>query len=749
MQPNFSTTLTESDSEQRVNDQPVLSLSQIIHIFWLHRYVFISVTILITLLSGIALFQLTPLYTAESKLLLGLTRSKIVDVDAVLSGDINNDNAIKSEIEILNSRELAKKVIRQLNLTEMTEFNPPPVQHWFNELNIVNQSIQIAKDFLQINEIDAVLSEEEKKQRLLAQVTDRYLNKIKISPVRGSQVINISIEISDPKLAAQIANAHAESYIMDRLEAKFEATRKATTWLNDQLSDLRAKVVNSEKAVENYRSEHNLTRGTSETGLLREQVSEINNQLVIAKASKAEASARLNQVKQLLINGTEIESVSEVLSSPLIQSLREQESILTRKMSEMSVEYGEKHPQMIRINAEKNDLQAKIKIEIKKIAAGLQNELNIASSRELSLQNSLQMIEAKSNVNNKQEVQLHALEREANANKVLFETFLTRFKETSSTQGIEEADARIISAAEIPLMPSFPKKNLLMILIILMAMMVASGIIFLIELLNPGLRSPEEIQSFLGLPTLGLLPSTAQKYNPADYLLQKPQSHLSEAINSLRVSLLLANVDNPIKTVLISSSIPNEGKSTLALCLARSAAKSGQKVLLIDTDLRRPSIEKKIGIELREQGLVDLLLAKEANIAEFIFQESKSGLWIMSKGKTDVVSSTDLLTSHRMEKLIADSKKEFDLVIFDSPPVMPVTDARALAPLVDKTLFVIHWNETPRKVIKAGLQQIQMSTPIPVGIVLQQVNLKRYGNHRYGDSGYHYYYYKYGKYYHN
>jgi polysaccharide biosynthesis transport protein len=742
-----------NETEIPIQDEESISLGQIFHVFWLHRWVFSIVSLFVIVLGVLILLQQIPRFTAEAKLLVGTAKAKVVDIEAVLSEDMNSVSAINTETEVLTSRELAKKVIAKLNLLDSEEFNPVKKQESF--FSFLNPSAWLSdetKESLGITAIPETLSKEESQDKLLAGVTNAYLAKLKIAPIKSSQVIKVTFESTDAKAAAKIANAHADAYILDQLDAKFEATQKATSWLNGQLSELRAKVAASEGAVEAYRAAHHLTRGTAEVGLQREQLSEINSQLIIAKAERAQASARLAQVQRLLKTGDGVDSAAEVLSSPLIQQLREQESMLERKASEMSVEFGEKHPQMIRVQAEIQELDRKIKSEIRKIAAGLENELSIASSREQSLESSLRGVERTSNSSGNEEVQLRALEREAAANKLLFENFLTRFKETSSTQGMEEADARIISKAEVPGSASFPKKQMMLAVIVAAALFIASAIVFLLEMLNPGLRSPEEVETFLKQPTLGLIPSTSDKaINPIDYILEKPNSQIAEAINSLRISLTLSDVDNPIKTVMITSSVPEEGKSTLALALARSAANSGQKVLIIDADLRRPSFEKKLGLkEKSAKGLTDLIMSKENNLAEFIVKDEKTGLFIMLKGQTKVVSSTDILVSDRMKSLVNVLKKEFDLVIFDTPPVMAVSDARALAPLVDKTIFVAQWDKTPKKVIKAGIAQMVTAQPNLAGVVLQQVNLKRYGNYGYGgDSGYYYHYGKYGKYYSN
>ena len=749
---NSPIVLSNNDSSQ---NEDSVSLSNLLHIFWLRRKIFLLVVVFICIAGATLVFQLIPRYTAETKILVGTPKSQVVDVEQVLNGNVTNESGVKSEVEVLLSRGLAKKVITKLGLLSLEEFNPDFRQKgdgFFAVLNPQKWLPDNIKEALGLMESKETLSDEEKQERVMGVATDIYLSKLKVAPVRGSQVIAVSFESPDPKLAAQIANTHADSYIIGQLEAKFEATEKASTWLNNQLGDLRAKVTSSERAVEIYRTEHGLVHGANkEAGLAGEQLSEINSQLIIAKAQKAEAAARLAQVTRLLNNGADIETASEVLSSSLIQKLREQETELTRKISEMSVEMGEKHPTLIRANAELTELKGKIKAEISKIAAGLRNEMNIASAREASLQGSLSASRNTSSDHGKEEVQLRALEREANSNKLLFETFLNRFKETSSTKGMEEADARVISVAEVPTISSFPKKNVLFVVIVILAFGAAGLLVFLLEALHPGLRTPEEIEELLGYPVIGLIPKSRKKMPPYDYLIDKPNSSLGEAISSLRISLMLSDPDKPVRSLIVTSSVPAEGKSLLALSLARSAAIAGQKVIIIDADFRRPTIEKKLGLSTKAKGLTDLIMSHDNKISEFMYKDEKSNLMVMPKGNADYINPVDIFASQRMSNVLAALRTKFDLIVFDTPPVLAVTDARVLASLVDKTLFVVAWDKTPRKVVKAGLEQLLKSETNLAGIVLQQVDLQQYGSYSYsyGNSGYYYHYSKYGEYYSN
>lgn len=725
-----------------------ISLQDIFHTLWLRKRLLAAVTCLLSMTAALIIFQLVPRYTATAQLLIGINSAKVLNIEEVLSADFSGDKAVIGEMEVLKSRELAHRVIESLRLDQYEEFNSelrkPGFLSQFSVKNLLPESWQEAMGLIKPDD----RSEEEKAAARLTSLTDTFLAKLKVSQVLRSQAITVAYESEDPKLAAKIANEIADKYIVGQLQAKFDATKKATGWLNDQLGELKQKVEFSERAVEQFRREHGLVEVQKEVGLSQQQLADINSQLVIARAGRAEAEAKYRQVEAILKTGRDIDSVADVLNSSLISSLRGQEAEVQRKYSEMLVEYGKKHPRMIQMQAELTDIQSKIRSEVQKIAASLRNSLEVASSREGSLAASLKQMEAKTGGNKQDEVQLRALEREAAANRTLFETFLSRFKETASTQGIEQADARIISFAEIPLAPSFPKKNLLLTISVIGSLFFAIALVFVLDMLNPGVRSPEQVQELFNMATLGIVPKVRDKLVVHDYLLQKPHSSLAEAINTLRISLSLLNPDAKVKTLLVTSSVPEEGKSTLALLIARHSAKAGQKVVLVDTDLRRPTIEKSFNIKEAQPGLTDLLMQHDLLASDVLISDEASGLKILSRGKASYVNPTDLFASLRMKAIINELQNQFDLVIMDSPPVMPVPDAKVLTTLVDKTIFVLNWDTTPRKVIHSALQQLHRDGQGNIaGVVLQQVDLRQYGRYGYGDSGYYYHYGRYSQYY--
>ncbi|MFC1797340.1 polysaccharide biosynthesis tyrosine autokinase, partial [Pseudomonadota bacterium] len=384
---------------------------------------------------------------------------------------------------------------------------------------------------------------------------------------------------------------------------------------------------------------------------------------------------------------------------------------------------------------------------IERIIIGLEQEAEFAYAGVNSLEVSLGVARGETSEQNKEAIQLRALQREAAANRALYETFLNRFKETSSTQGLETTEARVLSRAEVPGGPSYPNRTRMLQKYVLMGFMGACALVLGLQLLNPGMMSPEQVQQVLGEHVIGLIPIIPGKVLMHDYVLEKPASSLVEALNSLRFSLALSDPDNPIKAVAVTSSVPEEGKTTLSISLARVVAASGKKVLILDGDMRRSSVGNRLGFREKHKGLSDLIVAGDADVSEFILRDEKGGTDYMPPGTAKYANATDIFSSNRMESIIELLKSRYDLVVIDTPPVMAVADARIIGRVVDKTIFVVRWDKTPRKVARAAREQLRRAEVALAGVVLQQVDLKRYGRVGYGDSGYYYHYGRYGNYY--
>ncbi len=716
--------------------------------------------VVITLLAAIAGFihgnEIRSVYTASSSLMVGVPEARVVDIEQVLSRRFYGNEA-EGEIELLRSRRLAEQVVNRLNLLSHAEFNPSlrvPEKRFFDFLRYLDPRNWVPAGLKQSiresvrGEVEQIeLSEEQLDRRVLDLAINILLGKVSAERIEYTNVIVITARSPSPAMAARIANEIPEAYIEDQLQAKFDATSKATDWLMERMGELETKVAESERAVEIFREEHGFTQGAT-TVLLGEQISELNSQLIVARAERIELEARLDQIERLMAaNGENAQVSVDLLSSPLLQQLRRQQGEALARAAELSVELGPKHPRMIQARAEIDDLSARISAEMREIAEGLRNGLEVARTREQSLETSLQEAEAAAGMQNREAIRLRALEREAASNRALFETFLNRFKETSSTQGLETSDSRIISAAQVPTSPSYPNRKRILIQFVLVGFLVGCALVLALNKLNPGLLSPEEVERALGVHVIGLLPSLASNDLPVRHLNENRSSAFIEALNSLQISMQLSDPDSETRVIMVTSSVPEEGKSTLSLALAMTLNRADRRVLLVDADLRRTGVEKLVGLPEDSPGLTDLVIDPDGSPDDYIVRLEGLGLDFLRSGDARHASAGDIFSSRRMQDIMSRLRSVYDYVLLDTPPIMAVADARVISRLADKTLFVVRWNKTPRKVAGAALDLLRKSNIDIAGAVLQQVDLRRYGRLGQGGSGYYYHYGRYAQYY--
>jgi capsular exopolysaccharide synthesis family protein len=714
-------------------------LKEIIQKIWRRRRIIFGTVLTLTVLAGLITWQLTPIYRSAALVLIEPRRTQVVDFTQVLSGLPTDLETVNSEIQVIQSPHMARRVVEKMKLELDPEFNPV-----LRQPTLVTTVLEAIGSVLRRGGTQP--TPEEKAERERSAVVDALRDRIKVTGRANSRVIEVTVGSQSPLKARAILQTLTDLYLVDQLDVKFEATQRAATWLNERLAEVTRKVEVSERAVEDFRRENGLIRGKDDVNLTTAQITELSSQLVLARTKVAEAEARLKQVEAVARSGSGAATVGEVLSSPLIQSLRQQESLVLRKQAELSTKYGPKHPQIINVNAELADLRQKIAIEVRIIISNLRTELEVAKAREASLTRDLSDMERRVGGLNEKEVQLRALEREATANRTLLNTFLQRFKETSGQEGIQAPDSRIISAANLPIGPSFPNVPLIMSLTIVGSLILGVGLVFAIEQLDSGFRSMDQVEREMGVPALGMIPlldpAKAGGLPPEQYCLEKPVSAYAESIRNLYVSLSLSDVDKPPKLVLITSSVPEEGKSAVSLSLSRVVARSGQKVVLIDCDLRRPAIHSRLNLPAKP-GLVELL-AHRAQFKDIVRIDKESGAHVISAGEL-APNPTDLLGSEQMQKLLADLSKVYDFVVLDCSPVLAVTDARVLARRVDKVVYVVQWEQSRRETATFGLKQLQDAGGSIAGVLLTKVNVKKHAGYSYADSGY--YHGRYQKYY--
>ncbi len=676
---------------------------------------------------GILIFLLisTPLYTAEAVLQINVQKSNIVNIESVMSGITSDESQIQSQLDIISSRNLAGRVVDALNLVNDSEFSPN-----VNKGGIIKWAVS------KIKGEDYADSENDKKekQEIRSKTVTNVLDRLKVVRNPKSYTIVLKYTSKSPGKAALIANAFVSEYLKGQLTAKFDATERANSWLTEKLIDLQGKVRQSEMLVQAFREKHGLIETSGRT-ITDQQLSELNTQLILARTEKAQAEARLNATG-------EDESSADVLRSPLIQNLRNQETEVLRKKSDLSNQYGPKHPKMINVSAELSDLRAKIDIEIKKVRESIQNEVSVATAREDSLKRSLDELQDKTGLSTKAKIELGELERLWKANKSLYESFLERSKETSEGHGLENADAFVISNAEEPVSPSYPVPGIVILVAFIIGISIATLVILMMEHLDNAVTSSKQAEEVTGISSIGMIPELEKKSNIMNYLIKKPSSVFAESLRSVLTAVHFSNPDKTPKVIMVTSSVPKEGKSSFVLTFASLAANSGKKVLLIDCDLKRPTIAKALKREF-EFGLSDLL-ADRATESQVICHEEKTGLDFIP-AHPNTVNSHNLLGSNKMKELLGRMHDKYDMIVIDSPPIMAISDSIVLAKIVDTTIFVVRWQKTSREIVKTAIKQLKSFNINMAGVVLTRVDIKKQSKYGYGDKGY--YYTNYSEYY--
>ena len=395
-----------------------------------------------------------------------------------------------------------------------------------------------------------------------------------------------------------IANQIAERFVDDQLKGKLSATDKATGWLEQRLAELKVEVQKSDQAVARYKVENNIVEAGGGT-LNDQELADLNGQLIGARTELADLQAKLRLVRDLRGSEVALESVSDVTNSPVILRLREQVTELERQESELRTLYGERHPRMLQLRDEKDKVAAAIRSEVGRVARTMENDVRVAASRVASIEAALGGLKNRNTKDRAASVQLAELERVALANRTLYEQLLQRFNETRDQQGIVQADARVVAMAAPPAVPSSPGPKLFAAAGFTVSLVLGSLLAILLERLDRGLRSAREVETALGLTTLGLVPRLdrlRRNQRPHQYLREKPLSSYAEAIRGVLTALKLSNPQNPPKVILVTSSLPEEGKTTFAVSLASLVARSQKRVLLIDLDLRHPERASRAGL---------------------------------------------------------------------------------------------------------------------------------------------------------
>jgi polysaccharide biosynthesis transport protein len=684
---------------------------------------------------------------------------------------------VSSQVEILKSDSIAAAVIKKLNLLNSPEFDPD-----------------------RSSSRPPVITEEDKKTALRRETNAVHglVGRLSVTRVGLSYIIEIMYKSLDPDRAAQIANAVADAYITDQLNSKYEAARRAAIWLQDRINELHDQVATAETAVVDFKKKHNIVSiGGSDNRLIgQQQISEINTQYVAARTATAESKARLDRINDILNSKSVNATVTDTLRSEVVTRLRTQYFDLALRESDWSSRYGKEHLAAVALRKQMQDIQDQIFQEVGRLAETYKSDYEIATQREAGLKDELSRAVSQSQTSDNALITLQQLQANAQSYKTLYDNFLQRYTESVQQQSFPISEARLISPATPPTGKSSPKTLLILGVSCFFGSALGFGIGWLRDRADSAFRTTEDVENFLDLDCLALIPTssgisskaskppgTADSWNSLYKELEKnvrkktpagtnrpeatvsagskvavagadtsastelprtihrddraiwtvsrqPLSVFTEALRALKLALDLNGLVRTSNIVGFTSSLPNEGKSTIAGALAQLVSLAGVRCLLVDGDLRNPTLSRQLAGNAHA-GLLEVLSGKFA-LEDVVWKDNATNMnFLPMVARSRLTNTSDILASAAVQKFFAKLRESYDYIIVDCSPVSPVVDVRATARWVDAYVYVIEWGVTRPDVVQYAMKNAPELREKILGAVLNKVDLnilKRYGN---------------------
>ena len=733
----------DQDTEEQIHLRDYLRVIQ------RHRWTVITVFAIIVITVVIHAFTATPIYESTTRLIIDKENPNVVSIQEVMAIDASGTDYYQTQYKIIESRTVAREVIRRLHLDKSEEFFPKPKDDLISNLK---RSIQETIAFWKDSITSLLRTGDESIPKTLegfepnSPLVDDFISKIEVSPIRNSRLVDVNFQAKDPVLAATIVNTLANAYIDQNLEIKLRAVQDAVKWLHNRIQEEGNKVEKAEQALLRYKEKHSIVTDFSSDveNITAQKLAQLNTQVVEVESERVEAETRYKQAMALSNTPDMVDSIPEVLNNELILQIKSMEVELYKRMSELSKRYGQKHPQMVAIESELKTLNKRKTQEVNRVINSLKNEYRVILAKENSLKAALAKQKKDSLELNQKAIEYGVLRREAESARHMYELLIKRFKETSLTEDMKTGNIRIIDRAEVPEDPVKPKKKLNVFLAIILGLFTGIGLAFFFEYLDNTIKTPEDVKQHLNIPYLGLIPlfSTENKGILKDdtsrelVTVNYPRSTASESYRGIRTSILFSSAETVPQVILITGVGPQEGKTITTANLAVTMAQADSKIVILDCDMRRANVHKVFGTA-NDHGISNLLVGN-SNMREAIHHTRIPNLDVIPCGPIPP-NPSELLGSTRMKTLLNSLRKHYAHILIDSPPSIAVTDAVVLSKSVDGVILVIRAGYTAKEIIKSGIAQFGAVGTHILGAVLNGVDMSRDRYH------YQYYYYYYGK----
>jgi len=686
-------------------------LKKIWHAIWSRKWGIVLLVGVVALLTVFLLARMTPIYKAVASVLIETKGTPVLSFQPAADTPVELSEYLQTQLSLMQSRGVAERVVRDLDLTKHPEFDlrqqPGPL--------------------LDIGGIIDSLTGEEPTPPTEAEIPDfatqSLMERTSVWVEGKSQLVYLSIAMADRMTAAQATNQLAQAYIEAQLEAKVDMSMTAASWMNDRLVSLRQNLQDSEDKLQAYLDAEGLVDLNGVGTISASELSLTGDRMIDARRQRAEAESQYRQVQSMRDQGWQrLASVPAVLGHPLIQQFKADQAHARSRVEDLSRRYGDRHPAMVSARSDLNAATASLKQQVEQVVASIERNYQLAVANENSLRSSFDENKSRIQDISRKEFKVRDLQRQVESDRALYDTFMTRLQETTATSDRSSTNARVVGAALPPTEPSAPNKKLILVVALFLALVLGIAQAIIREILDNTFKSSEEVENKLGLPVMGIVPQVPRK-------LRKEVSHLferssdkrfCEAVRTIRTNLLLSEANQPRQVLVVTSTAPDEGKSAVSANLAFAMGQL-HRVLLIDADLRRATLDKAFDFKSGTPGLVNLI-GGNAKLEECIH----------SVGNVDMIAAgavpsnpLELLSSPRFAKLLEVVKGRYDRIIIDSPPSQAVSDAAVLSTLADAVIYVVKSDSTLIPHVQKGVSQLQNSNAPVIGVVLNHVDIEK------------------------
>jgi polysaccharide biosynthesis transport protein len=705
------------------------------------QYLVIILAAVFAITACIVYLRVTPpTYTARVQVLLANPRAQFVQQQSILAEPAFDLTQIETQIQLLKSSALATSVITQLDLLSDPDFTGSG-----------SSLSSLGRRILSWGPPDQSRSGTPAR---LSDAVITFQDRLSANRIGMSSILEISFNSSNAERAAEIANAVAKAYIAEQLNAKFEANRSATSWLQDRLRDLGDQALNAEREVSQFKSQNNIISSEGKS-IDEQQVTELNNRLMATRAQVTESSARLNQYEAILrSNPANVSSMgtldavgSDVTSNPIINGLRQQYLELTRRESEYSARFGPNHQAVVTLRNRMRDLRSSILDEVRRLAETSRSDMEVAKQRQQDIEKQLTGAVAQSRTTNAAELTIRELDSRAKGLRNLSDMFQQRYMGSKQQETFPISETRVIQAASPPHTKSKPKSKIVMALGLVGGLGLGVMLGLFRELMDRVFRTSAQIEAELGLPCLALVPEFVVPQSPTRKIrsrptdgqpgqrtisrdsaihravIDRPLSRFAEAIRAIKLAIDLNATKTSNQVIGITSALPNEGKTTISASLAQLIGHGGKSVIIVDCDLRNPSLSSSLA-PTAAAGIIEVTNGSQS-LEETIWRDPTTNLaFLPAVRRTDLLHSSELLSTDSMHKLFDRLRASYDYVIVDLPPLTPLVDVRATTQLVDHFILVVEWGQTKIDVVKHALHTAPTIHDSLIGTVLNKTDIK-------------------------